>query len=292
MRSRNKTLVVFASFGAVVVAFAFTPTIPLSRRSTLCSINGFFSKTRLYESVEKESGQLSEITSNNATVVAVQEAYINAKITTMKLEEHRPLGCTVEESVDTINDPSVVFISKIVEGGHAEKAGLEVGDVLIGVSGFFGDMTPVWQSGVEMIKILVAAVADEVPLMLQIARGTGVMERHEASIVDLCQTPGASDKQVEDCVVEFLASGYDTSVSEEEENGEECSLEDDEADCMIDSMLNLWADELPPPPTTSGITDTSGENAQSKPKPWSSRSSPSGTFVRDPVTGEMRNIDA
>jgi hypothetical protein len=142
-------------------------------------------------------------------------------------------------------------------------------------------------------KGLVGAVADDEPLVLQISRGTGVLERHEAAIVDLCQTPGGSDKEVEDCVVNFLAFSYDTTVSEEEKNDEECNLEDDAADCLIDSMINLWADELPLPPTTSGITDSSGDDSSgSKPKPWSSRSSGSGTFVRDPVTGEMRNIDA
>ena len=52
------------------------------------------------------------------------------------------------------------------------------------------------------------------------------------------------------------------------------------------------ADELPMPPTTTGIIDPDASTSSSKPKPWSSRSSPSGTFVRDPVTGEMRNIDA
>jgi hypothetical protein len=146
-------------------------------------------------------------------------------------------------------------------------------------------------------KGLVGAVAEDEPLVLQIARGTGVLERHEAAVVDLCQTPGANDKEVQDCVVDFLAFGYDTTpdvLSEEEAAAdEECNPDDDEADCMIDSMLDMWADELPLPSTTSGITDSSGDNSQgSQPKPWSSRSSGSGTYVRDPVTGEMRNIDA
>jgi len=90
-----------------------------------------------------------------------------------------------------------------------------------------------------------------------------------------------------------LSSGYYTSA-EDGDAEEECAMDDEEsADCMIDDMFNLWADELPPPPTTSGITDTSnGQTPGGKPKPWSARSSPSGTYVRDPKTGEMRNIDA
>ena len=138
------------------------------------------------------------------------------------------------------------------------------------------------------------------------ARKTGVLERHEAAIVDLCQTPGASDKQVEDCVVNFLKTGYDdddgdgstkTKATSDKNNDDESDDSDDnddevdDSDDMIDSMLNMWADDLPLPTTTSGITDAM-EDSKPKAKPWSSRSSPSGTFVRDPVTGEMRNIDA
>ena len=140
-------------------------------------------------------------------------------------------------------------------------------------------------------KGLVASVPENEPLLLQVARGTGVFERHEAFVVDLCQSPGVSDKQVEECVVKFLSSGYDTEEADEDQ--EEITEGDDDSDAFIDDMMQLWADELPLPPTTSGITDgNNGDAKSSKPKPWSSRSSPSGTYVRDPVTGEMRNIDA
>ena len=140
-------------------------------------------------------------------------------------------------------------------------------------------------------KGLVASVPEDEPLLLQMARGTGVYERHEAFVVDLCQSPGVSDKQVEECVVKFLSSGYETGADIDDE--EEISEGNDDSDAFIDDMMQTWADELPLPPTTSGITDGSnGDMKSSKPKPWSSRSSPSGTYVRDPVTGEMRNIDA
>lgn len=138
-----------------------------------------------------------------------------------------------------------------------------------------------------------ASVPDEETLVLQVARGTGVLERHDKAIVDLCQTTGVSDKEVEDCVVDFLSSSYkDPDILEPDVD--ECLLDEDgDTDCMIDSMMDLWANELPLPPTTSGITDgNNGDGTAKKAKPWSSRSSPSGTYVRDPVTGEMRNIDA
>ena len=67
--------------------------------------------------------------------------------------------------------------------------------------------------------------------------------------------------------------------------------DDDDLECMMDAMNSMWADELPPSKSsTSGIMDRP-ETPKQKAKPWSSRSSPSGTYVRDPKTGQMRNID-
>ena len=64
-----------------------------------------------------------------------------------------------------------------------------------------------------------------------------------------------------------------------------------DAEDLVDNLQNIWASDLPMPKTTSGISDNPQDASVQKVKPWSSRSSPSGTFVRDPVTGEMRNID-
>lgn len=141
-------------------------------------------------------------------------------------------------------------------------------------------------------KGLVSAVIEDDILELRVARNTGVLERHEASVVDICQTPGASDKEVENCVVEFLTAGYDDPMMAADDTNEGCSIDDDGADCLLDSMMNMWADELPMPPVLSGTKNAGEDATASKPKPWSSRSSPSGTFVRDPVTGQMKNIDA
>ena len=134
-------------------------------------------------------------------------------------------------------------------------------------------------------------------------RGTSVLADHESALVDLCSvTPGASDKQIEDCVVAYLKmeetedaaaeaaklSGGDMLVSDDDD--ELC--DDDDIECMMDAMNTMWADDLPPSKaSTSGIMDRPETPAQ-KVKPWSSRSSPSGTYVRDPKTGQMRNIDA
>ena len=121
-------------------------------------------------------------------------------------------------------------------------------------------------------------------------RGTNVLERHESAIVDMCNMSGASEKEVEDCVVDFLSGGYDILLSDNEFDSTE-SVNKDDSEVLIDDMMNLWANEVPLPPTTSGITDQVNNGAK-KPKPWSSRSSGSGTWVRDPKTGKMRNIDS
>ena len=139
-------------------------------------------------------------------------------------------------------------------------------------------------------KRLVSAVVQEDPLTIQVVRGTNVLERHESMIVDLCSVAGVGDKEVEDCVVDFLSGGYDYEDDAVESDSEECE-KDNDGECLIDDMMNLWADEIQAPSTTTGITKESVTKA-SKPKPWSSRSSGSGTWVRDPKTGKMRNIDA
>lgn len=72
-----------------------------------------------------------------------------------ELQEHKPLGCTVEETV--VEDCNYVFVSKLVPGGLAAQAGLQVGDVLIATNAILGggeskdDLTIVVKSGVEQM---------------------------------------------------------------------------------------------------------------------------------------------
>lgn len=77
----------------------------------------------------------------------VEAVFPNGAMLTMTMKDHRPLGCTVEESLNEEDD--YVFISRITEGGNAEKAGVQVGDVVVGVTGLFGELTIVMDSGVD-----------------------------------------------------------------------------------------------------------------------------------------------
>jgi len=218
----------------------------------------------------------------------VENLFPEANFVTSILDDHVPLGCTVEESLH--EDDDYLFISKVTAESHAERAGLKVGDVIVGVTGLFGEMEVTIDADVEKIKRLVSAVPEEDPLTILVARGTTVLERHESTIVDLCSLADVSDKEVQDCVVDFLAGGYDGYGNDEKNKGDDKSECDEDAECMLDDMMNLWADELQTPQKT-GVTEQTVEK-DTKPKPWSSRSSPSGTWVRDPETGKMRNIDA
>ena len=128
---------------------------------------------------------------------------------------------------------------------------------------------------------------------MRLARGTPVLADHEKAIVEICSNPDKSDVEVEECVTDFLREGYYTESStngsaQDENDSPESSTEDD--DDMLDNMFNMWAEDLPATPAAPAEPKPTQE--KSKPKPWSSRSSPSGTFVRDPRTGKMRNIDA
>ena len=134
-----------------------------------------------------------------------------------------------------------------------------------------------------------------------------MLEDHERTLVELCTNP--VDSQVEECLVTFLKAGY-VDDNTEPTNSEVPECAEDDSDCLVDSLYNLWANDLPSPPSPSSSTaaatstsngSRSGNNNNNnnsnnnneeptKLKPWSSRSSPSGTYVRDPRTGQMKNI--
>ena len=177
MRSQKPTLWLLASWGVPVTAFAFPPIVPFlfsgrsisvhrlpkskSLKSTLLrplyeSLSASSSSSLSVEKGNEDENQSSTQSQTDGsasdyskTALAVQETYPNSQILNMILTDHRPLGCTVEESMDIETDPSVVVVTKMVAGGHAETAGIQVGDVFIGVTGLFGDVTPVWKGGVE-----------------------------------------------------------------------------------------------------------------------------------------------
>jgi hypothetical protein len=80
---------------------------------------------------------------------AVKGKFPSAETITIELNKHKPLGCTVEESMDSASE--YVFVTKVVQGGLADQAGIQVGDLIVAVTGLFGDLTIVLDSGVEQM---------------------------------------------------------------------------------------------------------------------------------------------
>ena len=145
-------------------------------------------------------------------------------------------------------------------------------------------------------KGMVSSRPEEEPLSLQVARGTNVYDDHEKAVIELCSTD-ADDADVEQCVVDYLSmesqGGEAAKRQGTQQQETECDLEDDDdADCMVGNMMDMWAADLPDLPPPPKDLDSAENPADKVIKPWSSRSSGSGTYVRDPVTGEMKNIDA
>ena len=73
------------------------------------------------------------------------------------LNEHKPLGCSVEESlaVETDENTKYVFVSEVKKGGNAAKAGLKEGDVIVQLSGTFDELVDVAGLGIDRIQSLV-----------------------------------------------------------------------------------------------------------------------------------------
>ena len=112
------------------------------------------------------------------------------------------------------------------------------------------------------------------------------------ALVELCII--GDDAATADCISTIYAEEEDVYTAGDRDMPN-CD-EDSDAECMLDSMWDAWSDGLP----TNGLADeeedakVNGDEAAKNKKvaqPWSSRSSPSGTYVRDPKTGKMVNID-
>ncbi len=174
----------------------------------------------------------------------------------------------------------------MVDGGNAQKAGLKKGDVIVRLSGTFDEVVDVTGLGIDKIKSLVAGRAEDSPLKMCVARGSDVMQRHELALVELCIV--GDDAATADCIDKIYADndfiGGDVDIVA-------CD-EDDDTECLLDAMWDTWSEGVP----SAMDSDEEIKEEDEKPKkkkvaPWSSRSSPSGTYVRDPKTGKMVNID-
>lgn len=259
---------------------------------------GLFSTTE-DEQTAATLSQLFPVDYDDPTTAAKSTNEVEMTMLDFSLPIHRPLGLSIEES---LADSRFVFVTKITLGGNADTAGLKVGDTLVSITGLFGKLSPAVGVGVDAIKGMVASRPAEEALEIQVARGTSVFDDHEKAVIELCSND-SSDQEVEQCVIDYLSIDYqEQKESDLEERkkaannaelDEECDPSEDEADCLVGNLQDMWAEDLPPPTISTPSEDSdSSEVPKEAVKPWSNRSSGSGTYVRDPMTGEMKNIDA
>jgi len=126
-------------------------------------------------------------------------------------------------------------------------------------------------------------------LVLKVIRNTSVQAEHEKALVDICILPEgeAQDSSLLKCIEALYNSDYD--IDDSVGPG---SCEDSDTECMLDTMLESWGDELDVMKGERMVEEKVVEGVKKKkPAPWSSRSSGSGTYVLDPKTGKMINLD-
>ena len=216
------------------------------------------------------------------------------ELLTFHLKEYKPLGLTAEESLaqkDVSGTYHHVFVSKVIPDGNADKVGIQVGDVIVGISGLFGSTECVVGESLEKVKGMIASQRDH-ELVIKVMRGSLVMNDHESALVDLCTLP-ENEAKVNECIEALYKRDYDLKVaSNDDKDDDMVPCDDAETECMLETLFSSWGDEM-----NVDVEDDTDELEQEesqvpKPAPWNSRSSPSGTFVRDPKTGKVTNIDA
>jgi hypothetical protein len=136
-----------------------------------------------------------------------KEARLSQGYEVLVFDLGKPLGITIEQAPD---DSGLVYITSI--GEKAEIAGLQVGDVLTGVSAVFGD--DIWSvrgKDVEGIRNMVRA-CDEPSIKLRVERGhIPLEERCEGGTEDGC---GLFELRGEEDMATYLAT-WDTIFSDE-----------------------------------------------------------------------------
>ena len=109
---------------------------------------GSFHTLALQMTTKLRSSDENEMTNSTSELSSrVENLFPGAEVITTMLVQHVPLGCTVEESL--YQDDDYIFISKLTKNGHAEGAGLQLGDVIVGVTGLFGKMECTIDADVE-----------------------------------------------------------------------------------------------------------------------------------------------
>ena len=111
-----------------------------SSSSSLITLNSEVQASQFVDTPAEDPNPLPELTGALATSILKE----------FELTQHKPLGCSVEESLANEPDGSkYVFVAEITKGGNAEKAGIRVGDVIVQLSGTFDEVVNVAGLGID-----------------------------------------------------------------------------------------------------------------------------------------------
>ena len=116
----------------------------------------------LHSSKEDDTTQENYYTNNDedadsdldAIILTKSQEYFQSNLLyTLQVTNHKPsLGCTAEESLNSEQGGNkFVFVSKLVPGGAAATAGLEIGDLIVGLSGTFDTVEDVFGQGLDRV---------------------------------------------------------------------------------------------------------------------------------------------
>lgn len=237
---------------------------------------------------EEEEDPLDSIILSKA-----QNHFKSNQIYTYRLTTHKPsLGCTAEESLVRGDDgESFVFISKLVSGGLAANAGIEVGDLIVALSGTFDSVEDMFGESIDKVRSLIAGRPEADELVIKVIRNTDVIQKHDSALVDLCILPEGQTNSRDETMEKCIETMYKASYEIDDLNAVEGGCNDEDMECMLDTITDLWSDDFDDVGIGGGNKEKAEEEKEEKkkPAPWSSRSSPSGTYMR--VNGTMVNID-
>jgi len=150
--------------------------------------------------------------------------------------------------------------------------------------------------GISRIKPLISGRPYDEILKIQIKRGTNVKMNHEQSLFDLCVIPDEEDerdnnKYLNNCLNVIHTKEYTDDKNDEDDDVATANCDDGDMECMLDAMFDVWNDEFEGNKKKDDDDEKEKEEEVKKPeRPWASRSSPSGTYVRNPVTRKLENI--
>jgi len=155
------------------------------------------------------------------------------------LMRHKPLDCIVEQTLSEV-DEGAVFINHVTPGGNADNGGLIMGDVILDISEITDEVVSNsgWNFGIDTIRNFIACKPEHDPLRMRILRGSQVMARHEAILVEFCSLPGGTDEALDT----FIDGVYSDSYDILEEEIPEKSVKDP-AENILDNMFQMWSDE-------------------------------------------------